>query len=369
MVFESFAKFINRLLQVLICNGSIMTDEEIEETQEVEKHENAELTLEERQEKLKKTRWNVFMYLGLAALFFGFALYPFMGFAMTVDEGIGSTDFPLQVWGIPVAGEDFTDIPVEIEVVVQSLPSDVNTIQVFIIENPKMCDATDGSIEMMRNDLLTGEAEHPNTMQTIENPVESKTYDLEFSIDPGLYCVQLVVNTDSQNFAGTNVQADVDIYPTQIPLAAVGMVCLLLSGFAFIGAQKEGKYVKSLTEPKDMPTIEDQILSSAGPTGPPTGRQVHHQVQPAHHQVQPVLQLAQPAHLHPQPKWLRNHHRFIRKMCMRPTVMDGISENSQMVLTTKPCICYMKDNTSRTSQQSENIYTMLYQTYLPLKED
>ena len=134
-----------------------------------------------------------------------------------------------------------------------------------------MCDATDGSIEMMRNDLLTGEAEHPNTMQTIENPVESKTYDLEFSIDPGLYCVQLVVNTDSQNFAGTNVQADVDIYPTQIPLAAVGMVCLLLSGFAFIGAQKEGKYVKSLTEPKDMPTIEDQILSSAGPTGPPTG--------------------------------------------------------------------------------------------------
>ena len=248
-----------------------MTDEEIEETQEVEKHENAELTLEERQEKLKKTRWNVFMYLGLAALFFGFALYPFMGFAMTVDEGIGSTDFPLQVWGIPVAGEDFTDIPVEIEVVVQSLPSDVNTIQVFIIENPKMCDATDGSIEMMRNDLLTGEAEHPNTMQTIENPVESKTYDLEFSIDPGLYCVQLVVNTDSQNFAGTNVQADVDIYPTQIPLAGIGIVCLLLSGFAFIGAQKEGKYVKSLTEPKDMPTIEDQILSSAGPTGPPTG--------------------------------------------------------------------------------------------------
>tara|TARA_A100001234_G_C12623386_1_gene384866 strand:- start:692 stop:1753 length:1062 start_codon:yes stop_codon:yes gene_type:complete len=271
MVFESFAKFTNRLLQVLICDGSIMTDEEIEETQEVEKHENAELTLEERQEKLKKTRWNVFMYLGLAALFFGFALYPFMGFAMTVDEGIGSTDFPLQVWGIPVAGEDFTDIPVEIEVVVQSLPSDVNSIQVFIIENPKMCDATDGSIEMMRNDLLTGEAEHPNTMQTIENPVESKTYDLEFSIDPGLYCVQLVVNTDSQNFAGTNVQADVDIYPTQIPLAGIGIVCLLLSGFAFIGAQKEGKYVKSLTEPKDMPTIEDQILSSAGPTGPPTG--------------------------------------------------------------------------------------------------
>ena len=159
-----------------------------------------------------------------------------------------------------------------------------------------------------------------------------------------------------------------DIYPTQIPLAGVGIVCLLLSGFAFIGAQKEGKYVKSLTEPKDMPSIEDQILSSAGPTGPPSNP-TGPPSKPVHHLVQPVLQLVQHTHLHPQSKWLRNHHRFILKMCMRLTVMDGISENSQMVLTTRPCICYMKDNTSRTSQQSENIYTMLYQTYLPLKED
>jgi len=105
MVFETFDKISNRLVQVLTCNGGIMTDEEIEETQEVEDEEEfedfsdveddevVELTIEERQEKLKKTRWNVFMYLGLAALFFGFALYPFMGFTMSVDEGIGSDEF------------------------------------------------------------------------------------------------------------------------------------------------------------------------------------------------------------------------------------------------------------------------------------
>ena len=267
-----------------------MTAEEIEETQEVEEEEEyeeipeheddevVELTLEQRQEKLKKTRWNVFMYLGLAALFFGFALYPFMGFTMSVDEGIGSNEFPLQVWGLPVAGEDMTDIPVEIEVVIQSLPSDVDTIQVFIVENPNMCDATDGSIEKTRNELLQGESEHPNKLATIENPVESSTHELEFDIDPGLYCVQLVVNTDSQNFGGTNVQANVDMYPTQLPLAFIGVICLAFSGFAFIGAQKEGKYVKSLIEPKEMPTIEEQVLSEtsqarieAGPTGPPTG--------------------------------------------------------------------------------------------------
>ena len=267
-----------------------MTEEEIEETQEVEEEEEyeeipeldddevVEMTLEERQEKLKKTRWNVFMYLGLAALFFGFALYPFMGFTMSVDEGIGSTEFPLQVWGLPVAGEDMTDIPVEIEVVVQSLPADVDTIQIFIVENPNMCDATDGSIEKSRNDLLRGESKHPNKIATINDPVESNSYILEFDIDPGLYCVQLVVNTDSQNFGGTNVQANVDMYPTQLPLAFIGLICLAFSGFAFIGAQKEGKYVKSLIEPKAMPTIEEQVLSEtaqdrikAGPAGPPTG--------------------------------------------------------------------------------------------------
>ena len=290
MVFETFDKISNRLVQVLTCNGGIMTDEEIEETQEVEDEEEfedfsdveddevVELTIEERQEKLKKTRWNVFMYLGLAALFFGFALYPFMGFTMSVDEGIGSDEFPLQVWGIPIAGEDFSDIPVEIEIIVQSLPSDVNNIQVFVIENPKKCSAIDGSIEKTRNDLLKEESEHPNKLATIENPVESNTYNLEFNLDPGLYCVQLLVNTDSQEFQGTNVEANIDMYPTQLPLAIVGIACLALSGFAFIGAQKEGKYVKSLIEPKEAPTIEDEVLAqtsaariAAGPAGPPTG--------------------------------------------------------------------------------------------------
>ncbi len=290
MVFETFDKISNRLVQILTCNGGIMTDEEIEETQEVEDEEEfedfsdveddevVELTIEERQEKLKKTRWNVFMYLGLAALFFGFALYPFMGFTMSVDEGIGSDEFPLQVWGIPIAGEDFSDIPVEIEIIVQSLPSDVNNIQVFVIENPKKCSAIDGSIEKTRNDLLKQESEHPNKLATIENPVESNTYNLEFNLDPGLYCVQLLVNTDSQEFQGTNVEANIDMYPTQLPLAIVGIACLALSGFAFIGAQKEGKYVKSLIEPKEAPTIEDEVLAqtsaariAAGPAGPPTG--------------------------------------------------------------------------------------------------
>ena len=39
------------------------------------------MTLEQRQEALKQSRWNVFMWLGIAVLMFGFALFP-----MSFDE-------------------------------------------------------------------------------------------------------------------------------------------------------------------------------------------------------------------------------------------------------------------------------------------
>ncbi len=257
-----------------------MSDETQEEQKTGESEEDAveELTIEERQEALKRARWNVLMYLGLAALLFGFALYPFMSTTMDVDEGIGSTDKTITVWGLPVAGEDFTDIPVEIDITVQSLPTDVNTIEIFMIENAKGCESTDGSIGESRSQLQSGDSEHPNQYHLIEDPVESETYSVEMSVDPGIYCLQVVVDSSGSGFSGINVKADVALYPTQLPLAIFAALCLLMSGFAFIGAQKHGKHVKSLVEPKEKPSIEDSVLAqtsaeriAAGPSGPPTG--------------------------------------------------------------------------------------------------
>ena len=258
-----------------------MTDEvEQEASSDSDDESVPELTLEDHQEALKKARWNVFMYLGIAALLFAFALYPFMSTSMQVDEGFGSADKPITVWGLPVPGEDFTDIPVDVEIVVQSLPTDVSSIEIFISENPKGCDDTDGSISETRTLLQNDKADHPNKYHIIEDPVESQTYEVEMSVDPGIYCMQVVVNaeTGGGDFSGINVEANVDIYPTQLPLAIFAVLCLLMSGFAFIGAQKHGKYVKSLIEPKAEPSIEDTVLAqtsaariSAGPSGPPTG--------------------------------------------------------------------------------------------------
>ncbi len=258
-----------------------MTDEvEQEASSDSDDETVPELTIEERQEALKKARWNVFMYLGIAALLFAFALYPFMSTSMEVDEGFGSADKSITVWGLPVAGEDFTDIPVDIELVVQSIPTDVASIEIFMIENPKGCEDTDGSNADTRTLLQNDKADHPNKYHIIEDPVESQTYEVEMSVDPGIYCMQVVVNaqTGSGDFSGINVEANVDIYPTQLPLAIFAVLCLVMSGFAFIGAQKHGKFVKNLVEPKAEPSVEETVLAqtssariSAGPSGPPTG--------------------------------------------------------------------------------------------------
>ncbi len=70
--FSPLLKIGNRLIQVLNSDGPTMTDDVAEEPMVVsEEEEVPELTIEERQEALKRSRWNVFMYLGLAALFFG----------------------------------------------------------------------------------------------------------------------------------------------------------------------------------------------------------------------------------------------------------------------------------------------------------
>ena len=268
--------YINRSLQVVIADGRFMSDEVHEEPTTGKSGNDAieELTIEERQVALKRARWNVFLYLGLAALLFGFALYPFMSTTMDVDEGAGSAEIPIRVWGIPVAGEDFTDIPVEIDVKVQSLPTDVNNIEIFIVENPEGCDARDGSFSDTMTKLQNGESEHPNNYHIIEGPVESETYSIEMKVDPGIYCVRVAPDSTG---SGINVNADVALYPTQLPLAIFAVMCLLMSGFAFIGAQKHGKHVKSLVEPKKEPSIEDSVLAqtseariAAGPSGPPT---------------------------------------------------------------------------------------------------
>lgn len=262
-------KIDHRLLQVLIGNGTAMTDEVVEEpTVESQEEEVPELTLEERQQALKRSRWNVFMYLGIAALLFAFALYPFVNTSLEVDQK--KVDFETgYLFGAPIAGEDFSDIPADITISVNDIPADTEKIEVFVVEADTCSDFTVADVQ---EDLYSGKSEFPNWYWMIENPKEGKVYEEEFVLDPGTYCIEVFIDGANQK----DVIVDIDIYPTQKPLAALGVICLLMSAFAFIGAQKNGKFVKNLIEPKPE-SVEQSVLSqtsseriSAGPSGPPT---------------------------------------------------------------------------------------------------
>ena len=79
-----------RSLQVLSGDGTTMTEAEYEQSQPEEVSEIAEdvlpeLTFQERQDALKKSRWNVFLYLGIAVILFGFAVHvwPYLHFRLS----------------------------------------------------------------------------------------------------------------------------------------------------------------------------------------------------------------------------------------------------------------------------------------------
>ncbi|MDB4657002.1 hypothetical protein OAE50_01915, partial [Candidatus Poseidoniaceae archaeon] len=104
-----------------------VTDEATEETSILETPSIAEVneenleSLASLQEALKKSRWNVFMFLGIALLMFAFALFP-MPMDADFEYGAAQKDIGF-VWGPSLGGEDFMDVPYEVTVGVDRLPA------------------------------------------------------------------------------------------------------------------------------------------------------------------------------------------------------------------------------------------------------
>ena len=269
----------------MVSYGKAMTEgeeqesveEEVPNIQEPVVEESAPVkTIEEHKEALKKTRWNVFMYLGIAALLFAFALFPFShSIEMTTGAEGDNTGY---VWGLPLDGEDFTDVPVTVTLMINSIPADTERLEVFFVELPAEANScADFQIAEQQQLARTGEADHTR-QYWVENAVApGAEYEIDFAIDPGIYCWEVQLQTDSGNGGDVDLEVEVTTYPNQILAGIPGVLCLFLSLFAFIGAQKHGRAVKSMTEPKAEPTIEERVLAetssaiiSAGPSGPPT---------------------------------------------------------------------------------------------------
>lgn len=250
--------------------GSIAETTSLEEVDE----ENFE-TLASLQESLKKSRWNVFMFLGIALLMFAFALFP-MPMDADFEYGTAQKDIGF-VWGPSLGGEDFMDVPYEVTVSIDRLPptTENTTLEIYVLQ---IDDCT--QIEKLSEAQTTAKSTNSHEYQYdfVKFPVEGKEYIFDFNLDMAQYCLNTKVVYDNGELvdpSNTNLKVTGKLWPNQVIAGVPGLFFLGLSSFAFIGAQKVGKKVKALLE-NDKVTEEQIVLEDArkqkisqGPSGPP----------------------------------------------------------------------------------------------------
>ena len=257
--------------------GALAVDEDQDELME-------EMSIEERKERLKKTRWNVFLYLGIAAILFGFALFP-MPFSADWDDFSTSAEKDIGlVWGLPVDGEDLFDVPMRLTVTADNPPTQAAiNIAVYVIEQD---DCTDFTLSEKMQEAKGGDSHAYQYQEADSRVLAGGTYDFEFNIDPGQYCLiaeYIDGNGDKITSSGSALNVEGKLYPNQFFGGILGLLCLSLSGFAFVGAQKHGTALRKILEGENE-TTESKVLSEAskariaagpggappaGPTGPP----------------------------------------------------------------------------------------------------
>ena len=234
------------------------------------------LSRDEREEVLRNARWNVYLFLGIAAIFFAGALFPWPFTA--VDDNFSSSaekDLGL-LMGLPIPGDDAFDVPLTLDVDVVEPPTTANVqVGVYIIQEK---DCT--SPAMAEKEATAREGTEHNFQFQMKKAIAGETLTFEFDVDPGEYCAKVLYVTQE---SGTGIISGADqdgraklsvkggIWQLQSIFGIVGLCCLSLSIFAFLGAQKNGKLHRKILE-SDPNTIEQQVLSSviaAGPSGPP----------------------------------------------------------------------------------------------------
>lgn len=252
--------------------GALAVDEDQDELME-------EMSIEERKERLKKARWNVFLYLGVAAILFGFALFP-MPFSADYDDFSKSAEKDIGlVWGLPIDGEDLFDVPMRLTVTADNPPtqSAIN-IAVYVIQQE---DCTDFTLSEKMQEAKAGDSHDYQYQEASSRVLADGTYDFEFNIDPGQYCLiaeYIDGNGDKITSSGNALSVKGKLYPNQFFGGVLGILCLGLSAFAFVGAQKHGTVLRKILEGENE-TTESKVLSeaskariAAGPGGaPPAG--------------------------------------------------------------------------------------------------
>ena len=237
--------------------------------------QNAEQKIKALKEGIKKSRWNVFLLLGVSLVMFGFALFP-LTMSVPYDELWGTSEKDLgYVWGPSSPGEDILDVPFELDVEIVRAPSvaDNVTLEVYILKAKDCQDLSLSELEV----IARGGNSHNNQFQSLESPLEGETYTFDFDLDMGHYCtkVQFVDSKGETLKQNTRLNVNGKLWPNQVVTGLPGIVFLGLSIFAFIGSQKKSAKLKSILEKRKV--SEEQLILEAvseekiaqGPAGPP----------------------------------------------------------------------------------------------------
>ena len=235
------------------------------------------LTLEQRQEELKKSRWNVFLWLGIAVLMFSFALFP-MPFSADYDNFTNSAEKDIGfVWGPSLPGDDLFDASMNLDVTASSPPPESGSLIEAYALKVDNCQQNLGEFTVIAKNGTDHAYQHQVMDKT---PITGQEYTFEFSLDPGQYCVivqYIDANGDVNKNPSNNLAVKGKVWSSQTIGGLFGIICLSLSAFAFIGAQKHGAKIKKILEDGDEST-EEKVLASvsgariaAGPTGGPPG--------------------------------------------------------------------------------------------------
>ena len=242
---------------------------------EIQDKEQDEPSLESLKAELKKSRWNVFLFLGVALIMFGFALFP-MSVNIDYDNLWGTSEKDIGfVWGPSTPGEDFMDVPFELEIKIVNAPSTTQniTLEAFVLKTDDCQDS-----ELSELEALAREGEnHDYQFQSITSPLEGESYNLYFDLDMGQYCAKIQFVDDEGNRMKENANIDVKgkLWPNQVLAGIPGLIFLGISIFGFIGAQKKGSKLKEILE--NLKVSDEQLVLEAaaaekiaqGPAGPP----------------------------------------------------------------------------------------------------
>ena len=223
---------------------------------EIERKKTKREIVEELKQKTKKARWNVFLFLGVGAILFSFALFPMStpGFW----EGSNLESDPLDPTGqinsrILIFGIPGLEVKVDAEVWVEDLHG--GDIEVYLV--PGYCDDEDllSTTSEMKEENSSGYA-------LIEDAAPGSAREVELSADPsGAHC--FVTWYSNSHVAQPSLEAAVHVYSNRVPAGILATASLAMSGFAFLGAQRHGRQMKELLAPASKKTPEEEALEAA----------------------------------------------------------------------------------------------------------